>query len=221
MADIGMLYGDMYLRNAWRIILQNDININAELEAIKDRITGYIYHINPLQFSISSAPTSIIKFNPEVITSTHVIIGLSLNINTAVATNISLNIKYDGIVVSTQTQTLVVGYNIIAFPYFLPSVGTGIHQVEIIAYTSSGTVIVEPNKFNIHLQAQSIVGSSSLPPSINVYEEIMNHLINNDLVTSSIQISILNDVGANITQSIGSLQINNNKVSTTVLIQLL
>jgi hypothetical protein len=80
MADISMLTGDMYLRNAWRFILQNDINLNAELQEIKDRVQGYIFYINPQQFMINTAPSSIIKFNPEVITSTHVILGFTLNV---------------------------------------------------------------------------------------------------------------------------------------------
>ena len=34
MANIGMLHGDMYLRHAWRIILQNDINLYVYLNAV-------------------------------------------------------------------------------------------------------------------------------------------------------------------------------------------
>lgn len=219
MANIGTLEGYMYLRNAWRIILANDINMNAELEAIKDRMQEYIFYVNPTQVSIDTTAQTLVKFDPEVISHTHMTIGFNLNINAAAATNINISIKFDG-VTSNLIQSINVGWNIIAFPYIIPSVGTGIHSIEIIVSLDSGTAAIQPGRLNVFVQAQSILGYSSLPPALNVFGEIPYVSMSDDKIQEDAVLVLIDDVTIESMQEVNYSSINDNKVVGTVEIQL-
>lgn len=93
MANIGMLYGDMYLRHAWRIILQNDINLNADIQQLLDRTTQYLYSINTNRIELASN-TKLVEFKPEVHSSTHVVLGFMMNIYSESTGSIAFEIIY-------------------------------------------------------------------------------------------------------------------------------
>ena len=219
MANIGALEGYMYLRNAWRIILANDINMNAELEAIKDRIQEYLFYVNPAQVNIGTATQTLVRFEPDVITHTHITLGFTLNLNVAVATNLNINVKFDG-VTSTFIHGVNAGWNIIAFPYIIPSVGAGTHVIEITANLNSETATIQPGKLNVFVQAQSILGYSSLPPALNVFSEIPYVSMSDDKIQEDAVLVLIDDATIESMQEVNYSSINDNKVVGTVEIQL-
>lgn len=216
-----MLYGYMYLKNAWRIILANDINLNTELESLKDRATEYVFHVNSNNQTIGTVNTTLVKFYPQILTHTHIIVGFLLNVSVASTTEIKVTIKYDGLNIYELTQTLESGWRTVSFPYIIPSVGAGNHVIEILASIGSGTVIIEPAKLNVFLQAQSLLGASSLPPSVNIMEEVVMFNINNEAINVISNVELQTNVEAAGTADIGYEQVNNNKVTTSVTIELL
>jgi hypothetical protein len=220
-AEISMLYGYMYLNNAWRIILANDINMNTELEALKDRAMEYVFHVNPNQQTINTTNSTLVKFYPQVLSSTHIIVGFLLNVNIPSTTEIKVQIKYDGLTVYELIQTVEAGWRTVSFPYIIPSVGTGNHAIEILAMMGSGEVVIEPAKLNVFLQAQGLLGASSLPPSVNILEEVLYERINNDKVNTSVDVQLQTNVDIPITQAVNYTPINDNKVSTSITLELL
>lgn len=216
-----MLYGYMYLKNAWRIILANDINLNTDLEALKDRATEYVFHVNSNNQTIGTVNTTLVKFYPQILTHTHIIVGFLLNVSVASTTEIKVTIKYDGLNIYELTQTLESGWRTVSFPYIIPSVGAGNHAIEILASIGSGTVIIEPAKLNVFLQAQSLLGASSLPPSVNILEEVLYEHINNDKVNVSANVQLQTNVSIPINQAVSYVPINNSKVNTSVTLELL
>ena len=219
MANIGTLEGYMYLRNAWRIILANDINMNAEIVALKDRIQEHLFYVNPDQVNIGTTTQTLVRFEPDVITHTHITLGFTLNLNVAAATNLNINVKFDG-VASTFIHGVNAGWNIIAFPYIIPSVGAGTHVIEITAGLNSGTATIQPGKLNVFVQAQSILGYSSLPPTLNILTEVLYSNSKCESCIDNVIIALVNDVTTEATQEVNYPDVNNNRVAETVSILL-
>lgn len=216
-----MLYGYMYLKNAWRIILANDINLNTDLEALKNRVQEYIFHLNQNRQTIGTTPTTLVKFYPQIVAHTHMVVGFLLNINLVSTQEIKIQLKFNGGIVYELVQTLEMGWRTVSFPYILPSIGAGSHIIEIIAFVDSEQVTIEPGKLNVFLEGQSLLGASSLPPSINIMEEVVMFSINNETINVISNVELQTNVEAAGTADIGYEQVNNNKVTTSVTIELL
>jgi len=220
MANIGMLYGDMYLRHAWRIILQNDINLNADIQQLIDRITQYLYSINTNRIELASN-TKLVEFKPEVRSSTHVVLGFMMNIYSESTGSIAFEIRHNSELLTSVGYSVTPGWNLIAFPYFVPSLSSGVHTIQVYAITNMTGLVIEQNNLNCYLQAMSILGASDLPPSINIFDEYLYRNVNEEKVSSATNIDVINPTEANIVIVLEYNKININEVTTTVTIELL
>lgn len=218
MANIGMLHGDMYLRHAWRVILQNDINLNADMQQLLDYTTQYLYSINTKRIELASS-TKLVEFTPVVNSSTHVVLGFMLNIHSeSTGGDIAFEIRHNSELLTSIGYTVKTGWNLITFPYFVPSMGHGKHTIQIFAVGMQG-LIVEPKNLNCYLQARSILGTSDLPPTINVFDQYLYRNINVGKVSSTANIDVITPAAANVIMTYN--EISANEVTTTVTIELL
>ncbi|WP_094550229.1 hypothetical protein [Petroclostridium xylanilyticum] len=183
-------------------------NIIKEVKTAKRSSSGnegaLVYSSSAL--TITSTPQVTLNLSPSVSEMTHLYLAFTITGTANVASQLTVDLQYNGNVLRTYKHTLAVGYNTFSVSTIIASVKAGGHSVKLLASVSSGTLSVGEGGHEGYIRAVGMAGIGTAPPEANVVEPLSYFDVGSGRVLTIDLVTITEDVGSQVVETVESTE---------------